>query len=112
MKPNFRNPKTGEEFFYAKHTTVYKDNGDIINKDRWGKQIVDPKDGTPLELIPKSIEGGAPLIGTSRENIGKILKKRSKEHNKKGEIRDRREALNRDTKYIKETLGGGGITTG
>ena len=80
---NFKCPKTGEEFFISDVRTKFKSDGDI-HSDRFGKQLVNPKNNEPLVRIEKPFEG-VPNIGKfsalKPHQKKKVLKARSAKHN-------------------------------
>ena len=78
---NFFDPETNEEFTITRYRTVMR-NGNWINVDLTGKQLVNPINGNVLEVIPKE---GIPTLLKSNDKatLQKMLKKRSHDHFKK-----------------------------
>jgi len=96
-RENFINPKTGELFAIGE----FKMKADDSYTDKWNKVLVDPKDGTVLELIPKDGPVGAPMqIGTSQERLAQQtqhFKARAKKHAKSDEGKAlKRKAMDRE----------------
>lgn len=52
QEPNFIDPKTKEEFYFSTFRAIATSSG-IVYKDKFNKEIVNPKTGTPLITIPK-----------------------------------------------------------
>jgi hypothetical protein len=89
---NFIDPITKEEFYISKHRTIHRD-GEWINVDNSGEELVNPKSGNKLICIPKD---GVPTIlqGNRKEQLTKMLKKRSSDHFKK-EIKEAKHEMNK-----------------
>lgn len=84
-KPNFKNPKTGEEFFVGRHKMTVR-NEKVVYMDKNGRPLQD-EDGTLLEPIKHEVDFGVPYIGTfkglSDAEKNKVMHKRSLEHDKR-----------------------------
>ena len=48
---NFIDEKTGEEFFFASFSTVFRGSGKYYKDSRTGKEIVNPANGNVLTFI-------------------------------------------------------------
>ena len=92
-RKNFRDPITGEEFFIPEFSSVYRVSGKIY-KDKWKKQIVNPKTGTVLEPIEREFTG-VPMISKfnsktaeGQNNIKNHFSSRSRKHDTVGAGKD------------------------
>ncbi len=90
---NFIDTKTGEKFLIPSHKTFIR-QGRVLNVDKQGKELVNPKNGNPLTSIPKE---GIPtqLYSQNKEGMKAMLKKRATKHYEK-EIKETRYQMNKD----------------
>lgn len=87
MKNNFKNPKTGEEFYFPTFCTMYRDGKKIYTDKLRRNEISDPKTGDTLEHIEVPFEGfkdGPPVFLGSEAgrlaNCRKELRKTNEAH--------------------------------
>jgi hypothetical protein len=102
QEPNFRCPKTGEEFFIVNYSISIGKDGKPIYKNKLKDVIKNPSNGETLQLIEKHIDWNKVNVsigtGNDKDGIAKRnsqLKKRSKEHFKK-EVNEVKYQKNKD----------------
>lgn len=86
MSNNFKDEKTGEEFFITNFLIVPKGSGTFIYKDKkTQKQLTNPANGNILVPIVEKFEIGVPMIlkGNNKQQLNKMLRERSHNHYKK-----------------------------
>jgi hypothetical protein len=89
---NFIDETTGEKFFFTNYTIGFK-GSEPIYKDKFGKVLINPKNGLTLNLIPKKVDdySGVFFMGTENERSikhEKTFKQIAKDHAKSDENLD------------------------
>jgi hypothetical protein len=105
QRKNFKDPVTGEEFSISEYTTSFK-AGDRVYKDKYRKELINPKTGNKLVLIPRNKEeiGMPTILGFSssseagREKIRNHFQKRATNFDTKGAGRDEKDQKSSDFK--------------
>lgn len=94
---NYKCPKTGKEFFFPVHRTIFTSEG-AVYKDKYGNELINPENGEKLVPIPPApVEdySGVSFVSSGKEGKAKMinhLKKRSKDHFKK-EIKEKKDDI-------------------
>jgi len=102
---NFKDPITGETFFCSPYRAVIV-NDEVVYKDsRTGKEVVNPKTGTVLELIKDGAPIGVPLFAKfnhrsleGQKNIKAHFGSRASRDNRVGTGRDEKDQKVNDFK--------------
>ena len=100
-KFNFIDKETGEKFFHSNYRIGFE-GATPIYKDSSGNVLVNPKNGLPLQLIPKEVENYknvAFLGSTGDRNVKheKTFKDIASKHNKSEEVaHEKHKAIERE----------------
>lgn len=87
MADNFICKDSGDTFYFSQFTTVISERG-AVYKDKYKKEILHPKTGNRLEIIPK--EGFPSFMVSEKERLIKTqahFKARAKKHANSEEAR-------------------------